>query len=69
MKRFLLFTFASYYPQGGWSDFRASYDTVQDAQIALANRSEQDKGWEVYYQVVDTETMQVVDGELTPDQM
>jgi hypothetical protein len=33
MKRYLLFTGNQYYPSGGWSDFKGSFDTVEEALI------------------------------------
>lgn len=31
MKRFLVFCFDTFYPHGGWEDFAASYDTLEEA--------------------------------------
>lgn len=31
MKRYLVFKFNTYYPEGGWSDFAASFDTFDEA--------------------------------------
>ena len=31
MKRFLVFGFDSYYPDGGWEDFKGHADTIEDA--------------------------------------
>lgn len=36
MKRFLLFGYADYYPNGGWSDFLSSHDDAASARAALA---------------------------------
>ena len=55
MKRFLLFSGSNYYPRGGWSDFRGSYDTCEEA--LAAPRSESVDWW----QVVDTETEVAID--------
>lgn len=32
MKRFLLFAYSDYYPQGGMNDFEESFDTLEDAK-------------------------------------
>lgn len=32
MKRFALFLGNQYYPSGGWEDFYAAFDTVEDAK-------------------------------------
>lgn len=34
MKRFLVFRGDHYYPSGGWNDFYASYEKVEDALTA-----------------------------------
>jgi hypothetical protein len=53
MKRYLLFTFTSYYPSGGWKDFSGSFDTEMGAvQAAVTQASEGDE----HYQVVDSTT-------------
>lgn len=54
MKRFLLFSYAAYYPSGGWSDLYDSYDTLEEARAAfVAAASNND------HQIVDTETGEV----------
>jgi len=35
LKRFLVFTYANYYPGGGWTDFRGSFDTIREAALFL----------------------------------
>lgn len=35
MKRYLLFAFSEYYPNGGMADFKESYDTIEDLKIAI----------------------------------
>lgn len=34
MKQFLLFGYDTYYPSGGWRDFKESYDTEEEANAA-----------------------------------
>jgi hypothetical protein len=50
MKRFLLFTFAEYYPSGGWNDFAGDFDTAENAirHIPKDNRNN--------LQLIDSET-------------
>ena len=31
LKRYMLFRFSTYYPSGGWNDFVASFDTLDEA--------------------------------------
>jgi hypothetical protein len=51
-KRFLLFTYSTYYPGGGWCDFRGSFDTIDEAAAAgRARETERD-----FIEVVDLET-------------
>jgi hypothetical protein len=54
MKRFFLFAFDTYYPRGGWDDFRDSYETKEEAVIAAANAK---CDW---WQVVDSEAGDIV---------
>jgi len=37
LKRFLLFVGEDYYAAGGWYDFRGSYSTYAEAQLAVPN--------------------------------
>lgn len=53
LKRYLLFTFDSYYPSGGWHDLAGNYDTVTEA---WANRGGQDN-----YQIVDSANGNIVE--------
>lgn len=55
MKQFLLFAGNVYYPNGGWGDFVASFDSLQEAKDAAPR----DTDW---FQVVDTALSQVVAG-------
>lgn len=41
MKRFLLFAGSNFYPEGGWRDFRGSFDTVAEAQNAACALAEE----------------------------
>lgn len=38
MKRYLLFVGYNYYPSGGWDDFVNSYDTVEEAMLAVNDK-------------------------------
>ncbi len=55
-KRFLLFAGYSYGAQGGWDDFKASFDTDEEATAAATALHDD------WYQIVDTTTGQVREG-------
>lgn len=57
MKRFLLFRFPEYYPAGGWGDFEAAFDTMQEAHDAALAANQHDD-----WQVVDLEVLKVISG-------
>jgi hypothetical protein len=48
MKRFLLFHFDPYEPNGGWNDFYGAFDTLAEAESKLPTLSKGDK-----YQIID----------------
>lgn len=50
MKRYLLFRFDRFYPTGGWNDFSAAYDTIEEAR-EFGKLPGGD-----YYQIVDSHT-------------
>jgi hypothetical protein len=57
MKRYLLFTFGTYYPSGGWRDFAASFDTIE---AAMGQESVQVCDHYQNYQIVDSATGELV---------
>ena len=57
MKRFLLFTFDFYYPEGGWHDFAGAFDSVEEAIAFLP----QTYGY--LYHIVDTNDMLTIDAD------
>jgi hypothetical protein len=50
---YLLFCGDSYYPTGGWNDFKGSYKTLEEA----INSSNDDNDW---WHVVSTETWEIM---------
>jgi hypothetical protein len=64
MKRFLLFAGDTYYPGGGWQDFKKSFDTVLEAVKAAAGNTKdtdlKDNFWD-WWQVVDLQTGKMVE--------
>ncbi len=65
MKRYLLFQFYSYYPSefysyyssGGWEDFVADGDTIEELKALPVYTKE---SWSLNNQIVDTTTMKIV---------
>jgi hypothetical protein len=47
--RFLLFADYTFYPNGGWEDFRGAYATIEDAHHALTSLQAERYNW---YQIV-----------------
>lgn len=60
MKRFLVFSGDHYYPGGGWSDFKGSYDTADEARVAASGTGHE------WTQIVDTETGEATFGTAAP---
>ena len=55
MKKYLLFTFLNYYPEGGMQDFRGSFDTLEEAESE--NRKSSGIDW---WQIFDNDFMKDV---------
>ena len=55
MKRYLLFSGYYYYPEGGWEDFRGSFDTIEEAMYFLLEKKGTGDGYwyKDWFQVVD----------------
>jgi hypothetical protein len=53
MKRYLVFAYGAYYPGGGWSDFRKSFD---DKESAIEYADSICKNYDGGVEVVDLET-------------
>ncbi len=64
MRRFLLFMGDTYYPSGGWQDFKKSFDTMSEAVKAVSGATKDtdlgNSSWD-WWQVVDLETGKMVD--------
>lgn len=60
LKRFLLFAGDYQYPDGGWNDFRHSYDTLEEARTEGGRLSTPDKDThrhsKDWWHIVDIET-------------
>lgn len=52
---YLVFAFYTYYPTGGWSDYHAKYDTIEEARDACKNLKERFN----HTQIVNSFTLQV----------
>lgn len=44
VKRYVLFAYHEYYPNGGWNDFKGSFDTTYEAQEAIQIKVETRSG-------------------------
>jgi hypothetical protein len=58
MKRYFLFAGMQYYPFGGWGDFRGVFVSVEDAKKKILELN-----WDLvdWWQIVDSETLEVVE--------
>lgn len=54
MKNFLVFIGSHYYPDGGWEDFKQSFDSEEEALSYISN---QDGDW---WQIVDVQSGKIV---------
>ena len=61
MKRYLLFTFPTYVPAGGWNDFHSQHDCLSEALMAAAKREHSMN----HFQIVDTQSAQIVADDIT----
>jgi len=62
MKRYLVFCGAHYYPCGGWCDFHAAFDSLDEAQnaiISIKNKGGFDRC--EWIQIVDLQTMEIIE--------
>ncbi len=59
MKRYLVFTYQSYYPSGGFKDFDSAYDTLEAAQKARQQKHSIYGG----SHIVDLTTLRIVESQ------
>lgn len=52
MKRFALFAGMHYYPNGGWEDFRGSFDSIEETKEFIGNND--------WFQIVDFTVGEIV---------
>lgn len=60
MKRYAAFSFATYYPSGGFDDFVGLFDTVSEAKAAVEAHQKNENNYEPRGQVVDLAEQKVV---------
>ena len=58
MKKYLLFTFKNYYPDGGFEDYIDIFDTIDDAYNYWLNIPKIDR--DTNCQIVDLKTLKIV---------
>lgn len=56
IRRYMVFSGFTCYPQGGWDDYRGAYYTVEEAVEA----AERDPGRPDWWQIVDIEILEIV---------
>ena len=56
IKKYLLFSYAQYYPSGGIGDLRGSYDSIEEAEEMI----ETDRIYIDYWDIVEHKTMKIV---------
>jgi hypothetical protein len=56
MNRYMVFYGYDYYPNGGWKDFRAAFDTLEGALEMVANKPSSIDWWHI----VDANTGEIV---------
>ncbi len=56
MKKYLVFAGSTYYPMGGWNDFRTSFHSIDEAKNYLLDTQKQ-YDW---YHIIDSETYRIV---------
>ena len=61
MKRYMLFAYAGYYPSGGWNDFRGSFDSVDEALVALKSLDREEYSRAEFWHIIDSETLEYVE--------
>jgi len=54
--RYLVFSFETYYPFGGWDDFQGAFASREEAMDYIAG----DESYHEHYQIVDTVLREVV---------
>lgn len=62
-ERYLLFAGDRYYPSGGWRDYKMDFSSVESAKTAVTGLDDYD-----WWQIVDSETRQIVESVDTSEQ-
>lgn len=57
MKQFLVFAGSNFYPNGGWSDYKGDFDSIENALRYLVKSHSE---WE-WYQIVNSETKEIIE--------
>jgi len=60
MKKYLLFFYMGWEPQGGWSDFIDSFDSIEGAKAAAKEEKDKDVSIGYYGQIVDSHNGSIV---------
>lgn len=57
--RYMLFSGPTYYPDGGFNDYRGSYESVEEAVAEITLRRDQTRMVD-WFHVVDKQTLEIV---------
>jgi len=58
LKQFLVFKYDEHYPDGGWKDFKGSFDTSEEAMVSAKIETRDDVTWDGWdhVDIIDTDT-------------
>jgi len=60
MKRYLLFGYDQYYPSGGWTDYKGSFDSIEECKEMIESRNLGYMSKCDYWDIVDRDTEEVI---------
>ena len=57
---YALFSGSTYYPSGGWGDFRGKYESLEDAKEAVEARKVADVDYDMWWHIADLDSLSIV---------
>lgn len=58
-KKYIIFTFDNYYPNGGINDLTGDFDTIKECRERLMKKANSYSYW--HYQIVDRDTWEIIE--------